>query len=317
MKTLKLITFAVLGLSVLASCNKDRGSSNPRSITVKAGIGELTKVTYDGNKAAFAPGDDLSLFAWTGDKTAIPEKLVVNNVTNTLGENDLWTPAVEMLWADMVSDHFFMAVSPARAVTSFTADPYVLDPAADKYQQSDLLIAVNDAGLKANDNPVSLVFDHAMATLKVNLAFHNQWTEGNPPSQTEITEALIKAVEATAKDHATLNYIKKAVTATGEKAQVAMNKVKNANWTVLMVPQEGFRTITIKLEGNDEWLGGNGTYVFNASEDITLKSGKITTVNLIIGRDQITLDKDGITITDWASEGEPVPGEVFKPQNLN
>ena len=43
---------------------------------------------------------------------------------------------------------------------------------------------------------------------------------------------------------------------------------------------------------------------------------EITTVHLIIGRDQITLDKDGITITDWASEGEPVPGEVFKPQNL-
>ena len=316
MKTLKLITLAALSLSVLASCNKDRGTANPRSITVKAGIGELTKVTYDGNKAAFAAGDDLSLFAWTGEKTAIPEKLVVKNVTNTLGENGLWTPAEEMLWADMVTDHYFMAVSPARTVASFTADPYTLDSAADKYQQSDLLIAVNDAGLKANDNPVSLVFDHAMATLNVNLAFHNQWTEGNPPSQTEITEALIKAVEASAKDHATLNYINKAVTATGEKAQVAMNKVKNASWTTLMVPQEGFRTITITLEGNDEWLGGNGTYVFTAPEDITLKSGKITTVNLIIGRDQITLDKDGITITDWASEGEPVPGEVFKPKEL-
>lgn len=316
MKTLKLITLAVLSLSVLASCDKDRSGANSRSITVKAGIGELTKVTYDGNKATFAAGDNLSLFAWTGSKVAIPEKLVVNNVTNTLGERGLWTPAVEMLWADMVSEHYFMAVSPAREVSSFTADPYTLNSAADKYQQSDLLIAVNGTGLKANDNPVSLVFDHAMATLNVKLAFHNQWTEGNPPSQTEITEALIDAVEATAKDHATLDYINRAVTATGQQAQVAMNKIKNASWTTLMVPQEGFRTITISLKGNDEWLGGNGTYVFTAPEDITLKSGKITTVSLIIGRDQITLAQDGISITDWASQGDDIPGEVFKPQGL-
>ena len=153
-----------------------------------------------------------------------------------------------------------------------------------------------------------------MATLNVNLKFHNQWTEGNPPSQTEITEAQIDLVKATAKDHATIDYIHKAVTATGEGTQVALNKVKNASWTTLMVPQADFRTITILLKGNDEWLGGNGTYVFNAPEDIKLESGKVTTVNLIIGRDQITLDKDGIVITDWVSQGDAFNGEVFKPQ---
>jgi len=153
-----------------------------------------------------------------------------------------------------------------------------------------------------------------MATLNVNLKFHNQWTEGNPPSQTEITEALIDSVLVTAKEHATIDYIHKAVTATGENAQVAMNKMKNASWTTLMVPQADFRIITIKLKGNDEWLGGNGTYVFNAPEDIQLESGKVTTVNLIIGRDQITLDKDGIVITDWASQGDAFDGEVFKPE---
>ena len=312
---MRKITLITLALLAVAACNKS-GVNDATRITVKAGIGELTKVTYDGNKAAFSAGDSLSLFAWTGDKTVIPEGLVVNNTYNYLNESGLWIPEYEMLWADMVTEHYFMAVSPAREVESFTADKYLLKPEAEFYSESDLLIATNLEGLKANDNPVGLVFDHAMATLKVNLAFHNQWTEGNPPSQKEITEALIKAVEATAKDHATLNYINKAVTATGETAQVAMNKVKNANWTVLMVPQAGFRTITIQLEGNDEWLGGNGTYVFEAPEDITLESGKITTVNLIIGRDQITLDKDGITITDWASQGEPVPGEVFKPNEL-
>ncbi len=311
---MKKIVLISLALVCAAACNK-AGNNKEASgtITVNAGIRE-TKVAYDGNKAVFEAADDLALFAWIGDKTAIPSQLVVNNVTNILGTDGLWAPVKQMLWYDMVTPHYFMAVSPSREVASFTADPYTLDPAADKYEESDLLIAVNDAGLKANDNPVQLTFDHAMATLNVNLKFHNQWTEGNPPSQTEITEALVQGVSATAKDHATIDYIHKAVTATGEWAQVALNKVKNASWTTLMIPQDSFSIIYITLDGNDEWLGGNGTYTFRSAEPIKLESGKVTTVNLIIGRDQVTLDKDGIQITDWASQGEPTEGEIFKPE---
>jgi hypothetical protein len=93
-----------------------------------------------------------------------------------------------------------------------------------------------------------------------------------------------------------------------------LNKTANASWTSLIIPQEGFRTITIYLDGNDEWLGGNGTYVFTHSADIPLESGKVTTVNLIVGRDQITLDEDGISITDWAA-GEVIDnGEAQIPE---
>ena len=312
---MKKIVLISLALVCAAACNKAGNNKEAASgtITVNAGIRE-TKVAYDGNKAVFEAADDLALFAWIGDKTAIPAQLVVNNVTNILGTDGLWAPVKQMLWYDMVTPHYFMAVSPSREVASFTADPYTLDPATDKYEESDLLIAVNDAGLKANDNPVQLTFDHAMATLNVNLKFHNQWTEGNPPSQTEITEAQIDSVKATAKDHATIDYIHKAVTATGEWAQVALNKVKNASWTTLMIPQDSFSIIYITLDGNDAWLGGNGTYTFRSAEPIKLESGKVTTVNLIIGRDQVTLDKDGIQIIDWASQGEPTEGEIFKPE---
>ena len=312
---MKKIAFITLAFLCAAACNKAGVSKESGVMRITAGIRE-TKVSYDGTKAAFEAGDDLSLFAWVGDKTAIPEELVVDNVTNTLGTDGLWAPATQMRWLDMVTDHYFMAVSPAREVKSFTEDPYTLDSSAGKYQESDLLIAINDSGLKATDNPVGLTFEHAMAMLNVNLKFHNQWTEGNPPSQKEITEALIESVEATAKDHATIDYIQKAVTATGEWAQVSMNKVENASWTTLMIPQAEVRYIYITLNGNDQWLGGDGTYVFHSPEDIPLESGKVTTVNLTIGRDQITLDKDGIQITDWVSWGDALNGEVSKPQML-
>ena len=315
MKKYISILFTVAAGLVLSGCNKGHDIASSRSITVTASIGSMTKVAYDGDKSAFEAGDSLALFAWLGDKTAISKDLVVDNVTNILGTDGLWQPKTQMLWDNTEDPHYFMAVAPARAVKSFTADPYTLDSAAEKYQESDLLIAINDSGVTAADNPVSLSFEHAMAKLNVNLTFRNQWTEGNPPSQTEIAEALIGGVEATAKDHATIDYIHKAVTATGEAAGVAMNQVENASWTTLMVPQEGFRTLTITLSGNSDWLGGNGTYVFTHSADIPLVSGKVTTVNLLIGRDQITLAKDGISIVDWAEEAT-IDGKVIDPTQL-
>ena len=313
----KYIIIAAAAALCFTACNKEDSIRNTQTITVEASIGGMTKAAYSGDKTTFSSGDSLSLFAWTGDKTVIPAKasLVVSNVTNTLGPDGKWAPKTQMLWDDMTTAHYFMAVSPARVVESFTADKFTLDPAAAKFQESDLLIATNVTGLVATSNPVSLKFDHAMAKLNVNLAFRNQWTEGNPPVAPN-TEAKIKVLEATAKDHATIDYLSKAVTATGDATQLAMNKIQNANWTVLMVPQAGFRTITIKLEGNDEWLGGNDTYVFTHSEDIPLESGKYTTVNLIVGRDQITLDKDGVVINDWAAGAVINNGEAQVPELL-
>ena len=81
-----------------------------------------------------------------------------------------------------------------------------------------------------------------------------------------------------------------------------------------MIPQDSFSIIYITLDGNDAWLGGNGTYTFRSAEPIKLESGKVTTVNLIIGRDQITLDKDGIQISDWVARPEEYGGEIFKPE---
>ena len=310
-----LLTVAAAALFV--GCNKSAENTDVKSISVKASIGSMVKVSYDVDKSAFAAGDNLALFAWTGEKTAIPATLVVNNVVNTLdGESGLWTPATQMLWDDMTTPHYFMAVSPARNVTSFTEDLFILNASAEKYQESDLLIATNVDGLVATDNPVELTFDHAMAKLNVNLKFRNQWTAQEDLPATTNVEAKVDSVFAVAKKKATIDYINKAVTATGEDVRVPLNKVQNAAWTTLMVPQEGFRTIRIALKDNDEGLGGNGTYVLTHSADIPLERGKVTTVNLIVGRDQITLDEaaGGISITDWAA-GEVIDnGEAQIPE---
>lgn len=286
----KVFIIAAAGLAALA-CNK--GTVAPdgtcRQIAIQASIGPMSKVATTGLTAVFESGDKVSLFAWTGSAAAVGTSLVVDGVKNTLGTDGKWTPESPMLWADMVSPHYFIGVSPARMVTDFKADAFTLDPA--DYEASDLLVATNVAGLKAQDNPVSLAFDHVTAKLYVNLTFRSQWD----------AEPAVTAVTVTAKKTATVDYLAKSLTATGTSAPVALTATANNAWSGLQVPQEGVRAITVVVDGKN--------YVYTHTADIPLSGGKFTTVNLTVGRDRIELSSD-ITISDWTSQGGAIDGDA-------
>ena len=284
-------------LMAATACSREgaESSASGKAITIKAGIGEMTKVKTTGSTAVFEEGDAVSLYAWTGSATAVPGDRVVDGVKNTLGSDGKWTPETQMLWADMVSQHYFIGICPQRTVTDFTADAYTLNPA--EYEESDLLVATNVTGLKAQDDPVSLVFNHAMALLKVNLSFRNQW-DGEP---------TVTAVSASAKKSATIDYLAdlaNMVSASGTAEAVALTADANNAWSGLQVPQTGVKSITVTIGGKD--------YVYTHTADIPLASGKYTTVNLVIGRDTIEL-ASAITITAWTSQGDAINGDVFKP----
>ena len=286
----KLFFIAAVSLAAFACTRED--ASCTKSISIRAGIGEVTKVSTTGNLASFQEGDRLSLYAWTGSATSVNTSRVVDGVTNTLGADGKWTPETQMRWADMVTPHYFIGIYPARTVTDFTADAFTLDPA--DYEASDLLIATNLAGLKAQDDPVSLSFDHALAKLYVNLTFRNQWAEA--PTVTAVTVTSCKT--------ATVDYLARELSATGTAVPVALTASANNAWSGLQVPQTGVNTLTVTLEGQD--------YVYTHTADIPLQGGKYTTVNLVIGRDQMNLASD-ITISDWTSQGAAIDGDVFKP----
>ena len=276
MKTMiKYLAAAATLLLVLSACSKLPGQA--RRITVQAGIGSMTKVSSTGDVSAFEAGDRIAVYAWLDSDSAVPAERVVDGVANTLGTDGNWTPAVPMLWKNASSKHYFLGIYPVHTVTDFTADPYTLDPA--DQEASDLLIATNLTGLTPSASPVALAFDHAMARLDVNLSFRNQW-ESTP---------TVTSVTATARKTATVDLLTAAVTPTGDAAKVALAKQSDAVWSGLQVPQEGFRTLTITIDGKD--------YVFTHNADIPLKAGQYTTVNLFVGRDRI--DVGSMTISNW------------------
>ena len=288
------ILAAMAATLVLASCDNDEngGVDTAEYIPVNTSIGSLTRTaTADDGTQTFVKDDKISVYAWTGSADVVnADGMVVNNSINTYNGTK-WTASPQMLWKDMSSVHFFLGVYPSKEITDFTADAYTLD--VTKQEQSDLLVAVNtgtdNAGFTATNTAVPLQFDHVMAKLIVNLSFRNQWA--TTPTVTSVTTGNLKG-------KATVNYLTKSATVTAEDATNIELPVATANTTYqsIMVPQAGNdATIAIKI--------GEKDYTYTGT--VKLESGKYTTVNLIVGRDGITLGS--VSINDWG-EGTTING---------
>ena len=300
----KTYFFALMAMALtLGSCSDNEngiGGETSKYITVSTSIGNMTRVATDEKGGqTFEEGDEISVYAWTGDATVAPEtrERVVNNAINKL-TNGSWVSTPQMLWKNNRDKHYFIGVYPISAISDLSAGEYTFD--VNKQTESDLLVAVNKDGLSYNvdeQQPVPLTFTHVMAKLVVNLTYKNQWgTEGPTVDKVAVGNAAKKA---------TVNYLTKVVTPSAvaeDKADFDMPVLTaNKQYASIIIPQDGVQKITITIGGKD--------FIYDNSTPFKLESGKITTVNLEVGRDVIKLGD--VNISDWGSTGEPIKGEAY------
>jgi len=293
-KNILLYMAAVAGL-VLAGCNKteapEAGSLN---MTVKASIGDQTKVAYDGVSTTFQTGDQLAVWAWTGASDVLPQTFVVDGIVNTLDESGKWIPATQMLWKNVKDEHYFLAVHPvpAMAIADLSAVPYAVDNT--NYEASDLLLANELTGLKAAAKTVDLTFSHAMAKLQVNLKFRNQFGPGGPAPES-VTAALV------GKGTAAVNYLTKVVTPTGDEVSVEMAPIATEegymmSFAGIQIPQNATKIdVTV----------GKTIFSYTHPEPLPIQPGKFTTLGFIVGQDVITLES--VSVDPWVFD-EPITG---------
>ena len=94
-----------------------------------------------------------------------------------------------------------------------------------------------------------------------------------------------------------VNYIKKTATANGGASNIIMSNITpNAAYEKVLVPQK-INNINIVIDGK--------TYTYNNVDGFELQKGKIQTVNLIVGKDKITLGS--VLITEWG-DGNTIDG---------
>lgn len=292
MKKVFLLSIAASVFSLTGCDSEDEpSSSEDRLITINPTIGQMSRVTTSENGSqTFTKDDAISVYAWTGDKAEpIASELVVNNSINTF-DGTTWSANPMMMWLDDTTKHYFLGVYPTRSITNFTADPYTLNP--ENQSVSDLLVAVNTTGLTASTNPVNLEFNHVMAKLVVNLSFRSNFK----------TAPTVTSVSANAQKTAIVNYLTNGattVTASGNATTITLPEVKaNATYSSIMIPESGLKSINILIDGT----------TFTYTGDIALTSGKYTTVNLVVGRDEVILGN--VTINDW-DEGSNIDGEAL------
>ncbi len=253
----------------------------------------MTRVATDGNTSTFEEGDKISVYAWTGDASEVDATaLIVNNTVNTL-QSSKWLAEPMMKWTDMITPHFFLSVHPTRAISDFTADEVVVDPA--NQTGSDLLVAVNtggegNGGLIASNNPVSLQFDHVMSRLDVELTYRNEFEE--IPTVTSVSTEAIKG--------GTIDYLSGITTATGSADLFDLPlTTANTHYSSVVIPQN-VQKITIVIDSKN--------YIYEHPESIALSKGKVQTVKLIVGRNRIELDD--VVISDWGTETDIEGGEA-------
>ena len=291
-----LIALMAMALT-LGSCSDNEngiGGETSKYITVSTSIGNMTRVATDEKGGqTFEEGDEISVYAWTGDATVAPEtrERVVNNAINKL-TNGSWVSTPQMLWKNNRDKHYFIGVYPTAAISDFTASEYKLD--VTKQEDSDLLVAVNISGISYNadeQQTVPLAFTHVMSKVIVNLQYRNQF--GGTPT----VESLV--VKNAASD-ASVNFLTKTVTVATDAARtdISIPVIKaNEKYESIMIPQSGITKIAVNINGKQ--------YVYTHPTDIKLEGGKYTVVNLIVGRDEITLGN--VSIADWG-EGEKING---------
>ena len=300
----KTYLFALMTMALtLGSCSNNEdgiGGETSKFITVSTSIGNMTRVATDAKGGqTFEEGDEISVYAWTGDATIAPDasERVVNNAINKLTSSS-WVSTPQMLWKNNRDKHYFIGVYPISAISDLTAGEYTFD--VNKQTESDLLVAVNKDGLSYNvdeQQPVPLTFTHVMAKLVVNLTYKNQWgTEGPTVDKVAVGNAAKKA---------TVNYLTKVVTPSAvaeDKADFDMPALTaNKQYASIIIPQDGVQKITITIGGKD--------FIYDNGTPFKFESGKITIVNLEVGRDVIKLGD--VNISDWGSTGEPIKGEAY------
>lgn len=290
--------FAVVlmaGLFTACSSDHDEVARTSSSIRITTQIEGVTRVSTqaDGTQI-FDDGDQISVYAWTGDAGTAPaaDNRVVDNSINTL-TNGTWVPSPQMLWKNTTDKHYFIGIYPKSDTphADLTSVPYTLNVGNE--MESDMLVAVNTTGIVSTYTPVPLVFDHVMSRLLVNLTFRNQWAT---------TPTVEKLTVRNAATQATVNCLTKITTASDNgRTDLALPAVQqNTNYASVMVPQTGVRTIAITIDGKD--------YTYNHTSDIALEEGKYTTVSLIVGRDSISLGS--VSINDWQKGTEITGGEA-------
>lgn len=283
------LCIAALPLLLAQSCQSDDHTvtTGSRTVEIEAAIsGNATRIAYNGKTSQFAQGDKIRV-------TAVPAGTNIdeNSLSSTYEYTNLHQPTPTYTWQSQ---------APILWPLEETAyDFYGIYPAIDNnydYQiegdaaHDDVMLA-KTASKSYKDGKISLAFSHKMAKLAVSLRLRDEIP----------ADAGIKvSVEAIASF--TIDLTSQKVTTAGEdkKEITFIEQTPKSEYYALLPGQDGIKTITIKVTPAAPGQPSR-QYTWTIPQgSLPLKAGEITTVNLNVGNDGITIGS--VTVTPWTEK---------------
>ena len=206
-------------------------------------------------------------------------------------------PTVDMIWAGSPGTITVKAATFSLSDASTTLNALTDQSTAEGIKASDHLYYYSNAVKPSENGTISIPFDHIMSKLEITVTLRNQY---GTPETSPITSAIAfgSATSATyshAEETPWSNYnsavsdIKLCSSGSYSAAE------RTATYEAILIPQNIVAsTFGVKVKIGDK------TYTWKSANAVTLEGGKKYTLNLTLGKDELTLNT--ISVSNWNEE---------------
>ena len=203
----------------------------------------------------------------------------------------------EMSWAGSTGNITVKAATFSLSSASTTLNAQANQSTAEGIKASDHLYYYSNAVKPSDNGTISIPFNHIMSKLEITVTLRNQYgaSETNPITSAiafgSATSATYSPAEATPWSNYNSAVSDISLCSSGSYSAAE----RTATYEAILIPQNiAASTFGVKVKIGDK------TYTWKSANAVTLEGGKKYTLNLTLGKDELTLNT--ISVSDWNKE---------------
>ena len=206
-------------------------------------------------------------------------------------------PTVNMIWANSTGNIAVKAATFSLSDESTPLNALTDQSTADGIKASDHLYYSSNAVTPSENGTISIPFDHIMSKLEIKVTLRNQYgaSETNPITSAIAFGSATSATYSHAEETPWSNYNSAVSDISLCPSGSYSAAERTATYEAILIPQEiAASTFGVKVKIGDK------TYTWRYANAVTLEGGKKYTLNLTLGKDELTLNT--ISVSSWNEE---------------
>ena len=206
-----------------------------------------------------------------------------------------YAPTVDMLWANATGTIAVKAATFSLSSASTTLNALADQSTAEGIKASDHLYYSSNAVKPSENGTISIPFNHIMSKLEITVTLRTQYgaSETNPITSAialgSATSATYSHADATSWSTPSSDDLDISLCPSGSYSATE----RTATYEAILIPQNiAENTFGVKVE-----IGDDKSYTWKSANAVTLEGGKKYTLNLTLGKDELTLNT--ISVSKW------------------